>query len=148
MTDEHALLRLQLPSRFEAPSAARKALAALNGDLHLVSEARLWDAQLLTSELITNSVRHAGGDVVDVLVYASPETLRVEVIDGGAGFDPARVRPPATGHAGSWGLSIVDAIAHRWGTDHVAGRVRVWFEVDRPQSDAPLKITGEASPPA
>src|SRR4051794_32424714 len=47
---------LRLPSPLEAVSAARKALASLNAELHLISEARLFDAQLVTSELVTNAV--------------------------------------------------------------------------------------------
>ena len=64
MSEEAALLSLRLPSRPEAASAARKALASLNGDLHLISSERLIDAQLLTSEIVANAVRHNDG--VDV----------------------------------------------------------------------------------
>jgi anti-sigma regulatory factor (Ser/Thr protein kinase) len=60
MARDGALLSLDLPDRAQAPAAARKALTALNGSLHLVSEARLRDAQLLVSELVGNAVRHGG----------------------------------------------------------------------------------------
>jgi hypothetical protein len=63
-------------------------LGALNGSLHLVSEARLGDVQLLVTELITNAVRHGGGATVDVGAYADAATLRVEVASVGASFDP------------------------------------------------------------
>jgi anti-sigma regulatory factor (Ser/Thr protein kinase) len=58
VADETALLTLELPPRREAPAAARKALTSLNGALHLVSDARLRDAQLMVSELVANAVLH------------------------------------------------------------------------------------------
>jgi anti-sigma regulatory factor (Ser/Thr protein kinase) len=146
MADDDALLRLDLPDRTEAPSAARKALTALNGSLHLISEERLRDAQLLVSELVANAVRHGGqpGVAVSVTVQASPATMRVEVTDRGAGFDPARLAAPSRERGGGWGLPIVAALAHRWGVEHDT-HTTVWFEIDRPQRDTPIK--SHPSPP-
>ena len=77
---EAALLALELPHRAEAGAASRKALTALNGSLHLVSEARLTDAQLLVSELVTNAVRHGDdrGEPIRVRVTADEEVMRIE----------------------------------------------------------------------
>jgi anti-sigma regulatory factor (Ser/Thr protein kinase) len=152
MPDDAALLALLLPSRAEAPSAARKALASLNGDLHLISESRLRDAQLLVTELVANAVRHADGDTVAMAVSATPATFRVEVTNSGSVFEVSELSEPSAERAGGWGLRIVDVLAHRWGVapdaDAEAGRVRVWFEIDRPQASAPLTPTGDAPPPA
>ena len=136
---DEALLRLELPDRSEAPSAARKALTALNGSLHLISTARLRDAQLLATELVANAVRHGGKPPapVTVTVHATPRVMRVEVSDQGDGFDPDRLRSPARTHGGGWGLPIVAALADRWGVDGRAATT-VWFEIDRPQERAPL----------
>lgn len=145
---DDALLALRLPRRAEAASAARKALASLNGDLHLVSEARLGDAQLLLTELVTNAVRHAQTDSVDLRVRATPQTLRVEVSNAGAEFTHADRGRPAD-QAGGWGLAIVDVVAHRWGIEPAgAGSLRVWFELDRPAAEAPIELEGDAPPPA
>jgi anti-sigma regulatory factor (Ser/Thr protein kinase) len=146
-SQDEALLRLDLPDREEAPSAARKALSALNGSLHLVSETRLADAQLLVSELVSNAVRHGGGagDPVRLTVRATPQVMHVEVRDSGSGFDPGDEVPPAgSRNGGGWGLPIVAALAHRWGVDANDHTV-VWFEIDRPQSDALL--ADEPTPP-
>jgi anti-sigma regulatory factor (Ser/Thr protein kinase) len=139
MTDDDALLRLELPDRTQAPAAARKALTALNGSLHLISEERLRDAQLLVSELVANAVRHGGqpGVAVSITVRASPHTMRVEVTDRGTGFDPARLAAPSHERGGGWGLPIVAALAHRWGVEHDTDTT-VWFEIDRPQRDTPI----------
>ena len=146
MPDDGALLSLDLPDRAEAPAAARKALTALNGALHLISEERLRDAQLLVSELVTNAVRHGGqpGVAVNVTVRSGPQTMRVDVIDRGAGFHPARLPAPSGERGGGWGLPIVAALAHRWGVERDTNTT-VWFEIDRPQRETP--IDPQPSPP-
>ena len=144
---EDALLNLRLPARPEAASAARKALAALNGDLHLISDARLGDAQLLLSELVTNAVNASNADAVELAVHADDATLRVAVANSGGSFDPSELPAPSYRRAGGWGLRIVDVVAQRWGVERTDNGVSVWFEVDRPASTAPLQITGNAPPP-
>ena len=142
MPDDAALLSLELPSRPEAPGAARKALTALNGSLHLLSSARLADVQLLVSELVTNAVMHAGSPdrTVRLAVLATEDVVRVEVSDQGDGFMPSP-RAGSEPTAGGWGLPIVDAIAHRWGVES-ADETTVWFEVDRPQAANPSRRAG------
>lgn len=135
MAEDAALLTLDLPSRPEAPAAARKALTSLNGSLHLLSTNRLRDVQLLVSEIVTNAIRHGGAetDTVALAVLATDEMVRVEISDAGQGFlrpDPLDGREPTSG---GWGLPIIDALAQRWGVEHGKGTT-VWFEVDRPQA--------------
>jgi len=132
------LLRLELPDRSEAPSAARKALTALNS-LDLISAPRRRDVQLL-AELVSNALRHGGraGAPIALTVRAIRRVLRVEVSDQGDGFDPVRLRAPARTHGGGggWGVPIVAALADRWGVDRSAATT-VWFEIDRPPQPAP-----------
>jgi anti-sigma regulatory factor (Ser/Thr protein kinase) len=84
---------------------------------------------LLTSEAVTNSVRHAGLRPDDRIVLAARVTqdfVRVEVRDPGPGFDPD-VRHGAPGY----GLRMLDMLSSRWGVDRDGKGCRVWFEVDR-----------------
>jgi anti-sigma regulatory factor (Ser/Thr protein kinase) len=118
-------LVVALPCTPKAAGAARRLLVAegLDPDLdHTVC--------LLTSEIVTNAVRHSGMGEDDRLVLAArlgPDHARVEIRDGGPGFDPD-VRRDAKGY----GLRMLDMLAARWGVDHDgAGTTRVWFEVDR-----------------
>lgn len=84
---------------------------------------------LLTSEVVTNSIRHADMGPDGRIILAArltPEMARVEVRDAGSGFDPD-VRHDAQG----FGLRMLDALASRWGVDRDDDGTRVWFEVDR-----------------
>ena len=133
LQSERPTLRLELPARPEYLPEVRRALE----DLEL-SRAFLEDAQLLTTELVSNSMRHAGlgpDDVIVVTVTCSPGILRVTVQDEGTRKLPEHIlagsiRPSPTGRSG-WGLFLVDKLATRWGTK-VGGRVGFWFELEEP----------------
>lgn len=90
------------------------------------------DVVLLASELATNAVLHTAsgaGGTFSVSVLAENGSARVEVHDLGSPTAPAVQRSGSPGESGA-GLSLVEAIADRWGFhggQH--GRV-VWFEVD------------------
>ena len=87
---------------------------------------------MLVSELVGNSVKHAGlnvDDQVHVTADWSGERLRVTVHDRLRPSTPppiaAAIRPRPGADSG-WGLFIVDRIASRWGTDEAG----YWFELD------------------
>ena len=111
---------------------ARKALDAL---AHHVSAQTLDDLRLLVSELVTNSVRHAGlaqSQAIELKVKLLPETVRVEVNDQGGGFQPTPRTAQSDDQSG-WGLYLVSRLADRWCVTS-DGVTRVWFEVDRNRS--------------
>jgi anti-sigma regulatory factor (Ser/Thr protein kinase) len=111
-----------------AVTAARLALSDI--DEH-VDESTAFDIRLLVSELVTNSVRHAGAEreLVRLSVLTKGSTVRVEVSDGGRGFAPT-ARTKAQDEVGGWGLHLVDRLADRWGVE-TGRRTRVWFELER-----------------
>ena len=118
-------MRVELDPTPTAAAEARAALGALDGT---VDGTILDDARLLVSELVTNSVRHAGvRDRVGLEVVSRPDHVRVEVIDYGTGFEP-RPRTPDQEVDSGWGLHLVERIADRWGVDGTRGK-RVWFEI-------------------
>ena len=131
--NERPTLRLELPARLEYLPEVRRALE----DLEL-SRVFLEDAQLLTTELVSNSMRHAGlepDDVIVVTVTCSAGMLRVTVQDAGTQTLPEHIvagsiRPSPNGRSG-WGLYLVDKLATRWGTK-VGGRIGFWFELEEP----------------
>jgi anti-sigma regulatory factor (Ser/Thr protein kinase) len=87
-------------------------------------------AELLVSELVTNSVRHAGlspDDLIRITAEWSGTRLKVAV-RARLGVRPAPVSGsirPAPGAESGWGLSLVNRLASRWGT--AAGGY--WFEL-------------------
>jgi anti-sigma regulatory factor (Ser/Thr protein kinase) len=89
------------------------------------------NAMLLTTELVTNGVRHSpAGDAgtVDVAVTLAPKQIRVEVSDPGSGFDHTPHRPGTLSEGGR-GLFLVEVIADRWGMG-AEKRTTVWYELD------------------
>jgi len=111
----------------QAPGKARSALRVLNGNIDReIAE----DVRLLVSELVTNSLRHAGlpnAATVRVSAQLADGVLRLEVEDGGTGGAVSR-RKPNRDRGGGFGLNIVDALAARWGVER-DGSTLVWVEL-------------------
>jgi serine phosphatase RsbU (regulator of sigma subunit)/anti-sigma regulatory factor (Ser/Thr protein kinase) len=131
--------RLKLPADRRTPAAARAAVRALVLEAGLT--ALLDEAMLLTTELATNAVVHAGTEL-EVDIAADPDGLTVTVIDSRPGpltdhRDPgsqglARDRPE---DERGRGLLLVDQLASSWGTVHHPGGKGVWFRLDRSRKD-------------
>jgi anti-sigma regulatory factor (Ser/Thr protein kinase) len=116
---------VELPSTSAAPARARGLLDRIGQRL---APDQLRDVRLLVSELVTNAVRHAGGEVVRLVVALERGVLRVEVHDPGEGFELEQA-PSDPLRASGWGLVLVAELADRWGVDQNP-RTRVWFEMD------------------
>lgn len=140
---EEAVLAVVLPGRPEAAGAARRALGSLNGSLHLISDERLVDAELLLSELVSNAFQHgSGGDSpIGLIVRASDETMHVEVRNDGAVRLPRRAIDGKANGGGGFGLEIVATLAQRWGTRTERDQTVVWFDIDRPPHVRPLSTS-------
>jgi serine/threonine-protein kinase RsbW len=114
----------------QAPGAARKLVARHLGDR--VAPSVLDSAQLLISELVTNSVRHSGvtvGDGLVVRVHLGHSSCRLEVEDPGRDGVIAP-RPPDLEHGGGMGLNLVQTLSERWGLERAgAGGTRVWAQL-------------------
>ncbi|MGH9306382.1 MAG: ATP-binding protein [Acidimicrobiales bacterium] len=86
---------------------------------------------LLTSEVVTNVIVHAGphteGDEVVVRLEGGIGRLRVEVYDHAASL-PVVSHENLDGISGR-GLILLDAIARTWGVESTDRGKVVWFEV-------------------
>jgi hypothetical protein len=113
------LAEIELPAGAGAPGAARMVTAhCLTG---LVAPRVLHDAELLVSELVTNSLDHSQlgeHDTVLVRVYLTARRLRLEIENAGSAG------------RGGFGLELVDLLATRWGVLRGHGTT-VWFEMGR-----------------
>jgi anti-sigma regulatory factor (Ser/Thr protein kinase) len=83
-------------------------------------------AELMTSELTTNCVRHAGSDFE--VTVDSTEQIRIAVSDSGAG-DP-RVLSPTPAELTGRGLLIVSKLASGWGVTRASPGKTVWFTLE------------------
>ncbi len=113
-----------------APRRARR-LALQELDPHLDDQAAS-DVVLIISELVTNSVRHAGVDAdaelsVHLVLFA--DRVRVTVSDPGSDLEPRLISigPDATG---GFGLRLVDHLSAAWGVLHEpASTTQVWCDL-------------------
>jgi anti-sigma regulatory factor (Ser/Thr protein kinase) len=84
------------------------------------------DVQLVVSELATNALNHARTPFAVTIRREGSEV--VLTVQDGSSVRPAvvKVKVEATA-AGGRGLSIVDAVSHRWGTvEHPGAGKSVW----------------------
>ena len=81
------------------------------------------EVQLVTSELATNALRHAGTPFVVSLSEVDGGVL-LTVRDGSASA-PIRTRPRAS-DIGGRGLMVVDRLSREWGAKIDAGSKSVW----------------------
>jgi anti-sigma regulatory factor (Ser/Thr protein kinase) len=111
-----------------APVVARAVLVSSLRDR--VPASVLDHAQLLASELVTNSVLHCGASPADTLVFRvelSSTMVRLEVEDPGRGASITRRPPDADG--GGFGLNLVDTLSASWGVERAAAGTRVWAQL-------------------
>jgi signal transduction histidine kinase len=121
-----AELSVRIPGGPGAPAEARDTLRRFHPEL---APELMQIVALLASELVSNSVRHARAEWVELCFGVAARHVRVEVADNGQGF-AGEPRPPIPNQPGGWGLYIVEQLASRWGVTQDDG-TRVWFEIDR-----------------
>lgn len=118
-------VRLRIPARAEYVALARLALSGL-ADLAALPEELVADLKLALTEAVSNSVRHAygdGGGFVSVAYELGHDSLAVEVVDDGEGFDPDRP-PVLEGEElteGGLGIAIIRTIADDFELDSRPG---------------------------
>jgi diguanylate cyclase (GGDEF)-like protein/PAS domain S-box-containing protein len=117
--------RLRLESNKDAPQAARVALGPLRGE---IEGDVLERAELLTSELVSNSVKYGGGGDIRVDIWRAAGTVAVVVSDDGPGFTPVARDGIIAEMDGGFGLPLIDLLSNAWGNG-TGGDSWVWFEV-------------------
>ena len=115
---------ISLANNSASLSVARSFVASVLGS---------WDREdpdnivpLLTSEIVSNAVRHAAGAIILELALLDHEEVRVEVRDGAPATPVVRRSNP--GGIGGHGLTIVESLARSWGVERYEDHKVVWFE--------------------
>jgi anti-sigma regulatory factor (Ser/Thr protein kinase) len=118
-------LVVTLPAVTGSVRLARKLVTTFGDGTGVPSD----DLGLLTSELVTNAIRHAGlapDGQLSVHARLDGHGMHVSVEDHGPGLRPHPV-PDAGRAAGGQGLRLIDTLASGWGS----GPGYVWFRLDR-----------------
>ncbi|WUT70825.1 SpoIIE family protein phosphatase [Streptomyces sp. NBC_00670] len=107
------------------------------------------DAVVLTSELVTNAVVHAGTSA-DVLCLRTEDGVRVEVSDlypdREVPVQSAAVSMGSPDREGGRGLQLCAALATRWGVEYTPTHKQVWFQLDLPERPVGTRAAGPALP--
>lgn len=127
MTDGGRTVHLRIPAKAEYITLCRLALTGL-GQLRGIGDDTMADLKLALTEAVSNSVRHAygpeGDGSVDVRYELHPDSLGIEVVDDGAGFDPAATEPGESEELseGGLGIAIIKSIADEFELTSSPGR--------------------------
>ncbi|MGW0534550.1 SpoIIE family protein phosphatase [Streptomyces sp. NPDC003032] len=107
------------------------------------------DAVVLTSELVTNAVVHAG-TAADVLCLRSDDAVRIEVSDRyperEIPLQQSSINMGSPDREGGRGLQLCAALATRWGVDYTPTHKQVWFQLDLPHRPVGTRTAGPALP--
>lgn len=107
------------------------------------------DAVVLTSELVTNAVVHAGTSA-ELLCLRSEHGVRIEVADRYPEREiPVQGSPASMGspdREGGRGLQLCAALAGRWGVDYTPTHKTVWFQLDLPERPVGTRAAGPSLP--
>ncbi len=110
---------------------AGRARAAVREQLHVWGLATLADnAELLAGELVTNAVRHARGQRIELRLVRG-DTLLCEVDDEDTTLPTLLGAGPAD--ESGRGLRVVSTVAREWGTSRTSAGKTVWFELTLPR---------------
>lgn len=119
--------RRRLVANPAAPGLARELLVEACRDWKVPE--LLDDAEVVVTELVSNAVRHAGGELV-LNVALGKRFLHVSLRDGSP--TPPRRRIPDAYRGGGRGLILIDALASGWGSTPVPGGKVVWATLPLP----------------
>ncbi|MGH9090411.1 MAG: ATP-binding protein [Acidimicrobiales bacterium] len=82
--------------------------------------------ELLTSEIVSNAVRHASGPIRVEAALGDDGSLRVAATDDHPAAPALRDADPEA--EGGRGIRLVQRLARRWGVETADGHKLVWFE--------------------
>jgi serine/threonine-protein kinase RsbW len=130
MAEAAVLGTIAIPGRGEQVRVARAFVAGVLRELAAPAEAVLDNVALLTSELVTNAIRHSRsgepGGSVRLVVLALTDGIRVEVTDSGSAGGSPVVKDDIYACDGH-GLFLVEAVADQWGYRRAGAGTTVWF---------------------
>ncbi|MFF6885446.1 ATP-binding protein [Streptomyces sp. NPDC012421] len=127
--EAHQLIFSLLPIPASVPVARRRVREAIAAWPAAPRASETVDtAELVVSELVTNAVRYAGHQPIDVVAQLSGAVLRVEVSDASSTMPTPAL--PDEDCEGGRGLFLVGVLADRCGTAATDTGKCCWAEID------------------
>lgn len=124
-------LDFAVPGTARAASDARRRVIATIRGWGLPADGDVLDSVVLvTSELVTNAVRHAGAEPIAIRIRLRGKVLRIDVQDFSSRLPQSRL--PAPADENGRGLLIVAALASRHGVQVTPTGKRCWAELPVP----------------
>jgi anti-sigma regulatory factor (Ser/Thr protein kinase) len=114
------------------PGVIATARHALDRLADLLPPEKLEEVRLMVSELVTNSILHAGlspDERISLTVRVSRGSVSGRVCDPGSGFEAPKEPHPRPDLRGGWGLPILERVSDRWGVER-NNHTCVWFEIN------------------
>ena len=122
------LVRLEIPAQPAFVGVARSVVASVAATVVGLEEDRLEDLRLAVSEACTTAVEAhrdgSGGAHVVLVCTEGPDSLEVEILDEGEGFDPEAQREEG------YGLQLIQALVDDVSFDRSPDGTRVRLRVD------------------
>ena len=122
-------------ARWELQTVTRiREAVALDIVAREVSDEVISEAELVTTELVTNALRHAtplSDRTVRIHWKARGNCVEIEVSDGGSDTEPVPAARAVWATSGR-GLRIVRSIAHEWGVQRDDKQTTVWAALGGP----------------
>ena len=106
------------------PAQARSWIA--DNIASLLTEQALESTQLVASELVTNAIDHAEGEIELSVAVLDGIGVRIEVADGSPDRTAAITEPPDPDGVAGHGLRLVESFSEGWGCRAGENRKFVW----------------------
>ncbi|UED83190.1 ATP-binding protein [Streptomyces profundus] len=124
---EHPTVSHTLPRAEQSAATARRLTRAALAQWGLGELAD--DVALVVSELVTNAVQHTTCASIRVrLTRLDQRRVQVAVVD--KSHTPPMRRTPTDSEDSGRGLTLVEAVTTRWGTDPLPWGKRVWADLE------------------
>lgn len=133
MCDLQEDIRTRLVAASHSAAAGRDLVRRFTAHGHLRGRYQ-HDAALLTTELITNVIRHTASTHVGLHLVCDGPAVTVSVRDSDRRPPILVTKRPLV--EGGRGVALVDALSQRWGVRHLPDGNEVWFVIEPPARTA------------
>lgn len=141
----HLCTTWTLPGHWTRTPAAARASVRTVCHTWKVPRPTTADLVLITSELVTNAVKHAKSDTIRMTLRLSERHVWLTVTDDGPRKRRIAPRQPHPDEEGGRGLALVEALATRCVIEPADAGTRVWVCLALPEPSTPQTTTEDTT---